>query len=360
MVRAFVFILPDGGSNRLRRRDVRFGRAHEVRRAATEKVKSAAPRLCSRLGIRWIDTRADRALADGSRLRRGRGRSGELRRSADGRGGAGLGDRQCVDPARRAAVHRVAALGVCCAHPGPIGALPARSRWICRSGAPARRKESAAQTVHPQGAAVRGARVARVHRVTERSGRGVQHRFVAKLEESTALRYALAAVCVAIAVVLHISVIGSFLHPTGLFLAGVVAAAWFGGTGPGFLAALLATLALPSLIPMSYPLIADFFDLPRFLTFGMTGLAVGWGTVSRRRAEAALRQSENELHADRDELATQVGQRTAALRSSEERYEHAMLASQAGFWDWHVATDEFYVSPKLVEMGGFAPGSTYA
>ncbi len=64
------------------------------------------------------------------------------------------------------------------------------------------------------------------------------HRFLAKLEESTAWRYALAPVCVAAAVLLHILVIGPvpvwsrsapLIHPTGLFQAGIVAAAWFGG-----------------------------------------------------------------------------------------------------------------------------------
>src|SRR6476619_4874989 len=137
------------------------------------------------------------------------------------------------------------------------------------------------------------------------------HRFLAKLEESTALRYALAPVCVAVAVLLHISVIGPFLHPTGLFLAGIVAAAWFGGAGPGFLAAVLATFVMPRLIEMNYPLIAGFFDLPRFLSFGITGLAVGWGTTFRRRAETALRLREIELRKARNELEVKVGERTA-------------------------------------------------
>ncbi len=119
------------------------------------------------------------------------------------------------------------------------------------------------------------------------------HRFLEKLEESTALRYALAPVCVAAAVLLHISVIGPvpvwsrsapLIHPTGLFLAGIVAAAWFGGAGPGFLAAVLATFVLPLLIEMNYPLIAGFFDLPRFLAFGITGLAVGWAPVAARNS----------------------------------------------------------------------------
>ena len=179
------------------------------------------------------------------------------------------------------------------------------------------------------------------------------HRFLAKLEESTALRYALAPVCVAVAVLLHISVIGPFLHPTGLFLAGVVAAAWFGGPGPGFLAALLATFVLPQLIAMNYPLIADFFDLPRFLAFGMTGVAVGWGTTFRRRAEAALRQSELELRKARNELEMKVVERTAELRRSEALLAEAQKLSHTGSFGWNVSTGELFWSEETFRVAGY-------
>ena len=49
-----------------------------------------------------------------------------------------------------------------------------------------------------------------------------------------------------------------------------------------------------------------------------------------------------------------------ALRESEKRYERVMLAAEAGFWDWDVPADEFYVSPKLLEMTDFAPGTKFA
>jgi PAS domain S-box-containing protein len=182
-------------------------------------------------------------------------------------------------------------------------------------------------------------------------------RFLAKLEESTALRYALAPVCVAVAVLLHISVIGPFLHPTGLFLAGIVAAAWFGGAGPGFLAALLATFALPQLIAMSYPLIAGFFDLPRFLAFGMTGVAVGWGTIFRRRAEAALRQRELELRKARDELEMKVVERTAELRRSEALLAEAQKLSQTGSFGWNVSTGELFWSEETFRIAGYDLGT---
>src|SRR5262249_50977178 len=148
------------------------------------------------------------------------------------------------------------------------------------------------------------------------------YRFRVKLEGSTALRYALAPVCIAVAVVLQIAVIGPLpvespsvppIHPTGLFQVCIVVAAWFGGAGPGFLAALLATLVLPRLIAMNYPLIAGFFDLPRFLAFGITGLAVGWGTTFRRRAEGGLRPGGRELRQARSELARQMREQHTPL-----------------------------------------------
>ena len=176
------------------------------------------------------------------------------------------------------------------------------------------------------------------------------------MTRSTALRYALAPACIALAVLLHLSAAGPFLHPTGLFLIAVVAAAWFGGAGPGFVAAVLATFALPQLIPMSYPLVAGFFDLPRFVTFGITGLAVGWGATRSKRAEAALRQSEDELRKARSDLETKVGERTGALQISEERYARAMEASDDGLWEWNPATDEMFVSPRAHRLFGIADG----
>ena len=147
---------------------------------------------------------------------------------------------------------------------------------------------------------------------------------------AAALRYALAPACVLLAVLLHLSPAGATLHPTGLFAIAVLAAAWFGGAGPGFLAAVLATFTLPQLIATSYPLLGGFLDLPRFVTFSIVGLAVGWG--SSRRA-GKLRE--------------------------QERYARAMEASDDGFWDWIPATDTVYASPRLLEIYGFAPGTTF-
>ena len=156
-----------------------------------------------------------------------------------------------------------------------------------------------------------------------------------------ALHYALAPIAIAAAALLHFSALGPFLHPTGLFILGVIAAAWFGGVGPGFFAALIATLVLPQLIEISYPLTGGWLDLPRFVTFTITGLAVGWGTTLRRNADA-------------------MAQDNAALQRSEERYAIALSSGEEGFWDWDLASGAFHASPRMLEMCGFPPDSAFA
>ncbi|HYL24962.1 MAG TPA: PAS domain-containing protein, partial [Burkholderiales bacterium] len=49
-----------------------------------------------------------------------------------------------------------------------------------------------------------------------------------------------------------------------------------------------------------------------------------------------------------------------ALRLSEERHALAMRASGEGHWDWKIGSDEFYASPRYLEIGGFAPDFQYS
>ncbi len=140
-----------------------------------------------------------------------------------------------------------------------------------------------------------------------------------------------------------------------------------GGARPGVLAAFLSALVFPQLVVVTgslstnYPLLGGFFDLPRFVSLGLTGAAVGWGTSSYRCAQAALRERERLLTKTRDELETAVAERTAhlsasqeALRESQQRYERVMLASNAGTWDWDVTTDRVLrlaAAPRAVRFG---------
>jgi len=59
-------------------------------------------------------------------------------------------------------------------------------------------------------------------------------------------------------------------------------------------------------------------------------------------------------------IAIERAQSIEALHESEQRYERAMVAAEAGFWDWNVPADEFYVSTKLLEMTDFPPGAELA
>jgi PAS domain S-box-containing protein len=44
-----------------------------------------------------------------------------------------------------------------------------------------------------------------------------------------------------------------------------------------------------------------------------------------------------------------------ALRESQERYELTMAASESGYWDWRIPTNEYFLSPRACEMGGYDP-----
>jgi PAS domain S-box-containing protein len=48
-----------------------------------------------------------------------------------------------------------------------------------------------------------------------------------------------------------------------------------------------------------------------------------------------------------------------ALRLSEERYAYAMEAAQDAHWDWIIGTDKYYTSPRVVEVFGLPPGTTF-
>ena len=48
-----------------------------------------------------------------------------------------------------------------------------------------------------------------------------------------------------------------------------------------------------------------------------------------------------------------------ALRLSEERYAYAMEAAQDAHWDWIIGTDQYYTSPRVVDVFGLPPGTTF-
>src|SRR4029453_13518598 len=50
----------------------------------------------------------------------------------------------------------------------------------------------------------------------------------------------------------------------------------------------------------------------------------------------------------------------AALLLSEERYARAMEAAEEGHWEWNIVTDEMFLSARMKEIFGFAPGVQFS
>jgi PAS domain S-box-containing protein len=62
----------------------------------------------------------------------------------------------------------------------------------------------------------------------------------------------------------------------------------------------------------------------------------------------------------RSALARLLGPRASAVRLSEERYALAMAAAGDGHTDWNLVTGESYISPRMLEILGFAPDTVFA
>src|SRR5437870_5436353 len=48
-----------------------------------------------------------------------------------------------------------------------------------------------------------------------------------------------------------------------------------------------------------------------------------------------------------------------ALRLSEERYVLAMLAAEDAHWDWIVGSDQYYLSPRTLDLFGLPPDTVF-
>ncbi len=135
----------------------------------------------------------------------------------------------------------------------------------------------------------------------------------------------------------------------------VLLAGWFGGFGPGILAALLGVVAaqyflLPPfhrLIPTTLPGVVRALVFFGFSVF----VSVLNESVRRSRARSNQRLRELTLETDRRKSAEDV------LRHSEERLKLALDAGQIGVWDWDILQDRIEWSDLLHDIHGLERGT---
>jgi two-component system, LuxR family, sensor kinase FixL len=126
------------------------------------------------------------------------------------------------------------------------------------------------------------------------------------------LKYGLAVSSVGVALIFALLLRPDVLIAPVFFLA-IMLSAWFGGMGPGLLAALLSTLAIDYFfLPPLQSLKFDLHHAPHLVVFFLSALLVSSWSAVRRRAETLLRRA-------RDEMDVEVQERTADLRQSNQQ-----------------------------------------
>ncbi|HJX80389.1 DUF4118 domain-containing protein, partial [Glutamicibacter sp.] len=149
------------------------------------------------------------------------------------------------------------------------------------------------------------------------------------------LTYSLA--CVSVAVALLVTLL---LRPdelvTPVFFLAIMLSAWFGGIGPGLLAALLATLAIAyCFLPPLYSLQFDPANVPQLLVFFLSAVLVSSWSAARKRAETLLRRARDEQEAKVQERTADLNQTNETLRSeiAERQWVEETLRERADLLD---------------------------
>jgi PAS domain S-box-containing protein len=109
-------------------------------------------------------------------------------------------------------------------------------------------------------------------------------------------RYGLSVISVGVSLSITL-LLGQYTFRTPLFFPAIILSTWLGGTGPGFLAALLSALAINFFIlEPRYSFSFGLHDLPHLIVFLVSAVFVSSWSAARKRAENLLRDSEQRWH----------------------------------------------------------------
>jgi PAS domain S-box-containing protein len=164
-------------------------------------------------------------------------------------------------------------------------------------------------------------------------------------------RYAIAAASVLVALLISRSPVFHLEYaPVSLFLCAVMLSAWFGGTGPGLLAALLSTVGFYySFLPPANSFASKPEQLARFFAFIVSALFVGSLSAAQRRATESLRQTRDDLR----ETVRKLETTNDSLSRSEAYLAEAQRLSHTGSFGWNVITGELLWSDETFRIFGY-------
>jgi PAS domain S-box-containing protein len=164
-------------------------------------------------------------------------------------------------------------------------------------------------------------------------------------------RYAIAVLSVLVALLISRSPVFHLEYaPVSLFLCAVMLSAWFGGTGPGVLAALLSALGFYySFLPPPNSFAAKPEQLARFVAFIVSALVVGSLSAAQRRATESLRQTRDDLR----ETVRKLETTNDSLTRSEAYLAEAQRLSHTGSFGWNVITGELLWSDETFRIFGY-------
>jgi PAS domain S-box-containing protein len=129
-----------------------------------------------------------------------------------------------------------------------------------------------------------------------------------------------------------------------LFMMPIILSSLLGGLGPGLVATFIAALgvnyyAIPNVHSFRIAESHDFFQWFIMIFSGILTSALS-EMLHRSRRKSEERRAMQEAAQN-------------ALKISEERFNLAMKGSNDGVWDWDVVKNEFYLSPRWMEMIGY-------